>query len=89
MASILIRLLANGRSRRYGQSHKIKGIQQDYLWRLDALTWERTQDDMTRMKRRAEQKESEKKNKKVMYYTAALNKVQAKIRIPSIYHILM
>ena len=34
-------------------------------------------DDMTRMKRRAEEKESEKANKKVMYYTAALNKVQA------------
>ena len=29
------------------------------------------------MKRRAEEKESEKANKKVMYYTAALNKVQA------------
>ena len=34
-------------------------------------------DDMTRMKRRAEEKESEKANKKIMDYTAALNKVQA------------
>ena len=35
-------------------------------------------DDMTtRMKRRAEEKESEKANKKVMNYTATLNKVQA------------
>ena len=33
-------------------------------------------DDMTRMKRRAEEKESEKANKKVMDYTAALNKMQ-------------
>ena len=28
-------------NRRYGQSRKIKGIQQDFLWRLDALNWER------------------------------------------------
>ena len=35
-------------------------------------------DDMTtRMKRRAEEKESEKANKKVLNYTATLNKVQA------------
>ena len=34
-------------------------------------------DDMTRMKRRAEERESEKANKKVLDYTAALNKVQA------------
>ena len=34
-------------------------------------------DDMTRMKRRAEEKESEKANKKAMDYTAALNNVQA------------
>ena len=71
MTSILIRWLANGRIRRYGQSRKIEGRQQDFMWRLEAL------DDMTRMKRRAEEKESEKANKKVMDYTAALNKVQA------------
>ena len=71
MTSILIRWLANGRNRRYGQSRKIEGRQQDFMWRLEAL------DDMTRMKRRAEEKESEKANKKVMDYTVALNKVQA------------
>ena len=36
-----------------------------------------TMDNTTRMKRRAEEKESEKANKKVMNYTATLNKVQA------------
>ena len=41
------------------------------MWRLEAL------DDMTRMKRRSEEKDSEKTNKKVMNYTAILNKVQA------------
>ena len=71
MTSILIRWLANGRNRRYGQSRKIEGIQQDFMWRLEAL------DDMTRMKRRAEEKDCEKANKKVMNYTATLNKVQA------------
>ena len=34
-------------------------------------------DDMTRSKRRAEEKESEKATKKVMDYTAILNEVQA------------
>jgi len=34
-------------------------------------------DDITRMKRRAEEKESEKTNKKGMNYTATLNKAQA------------
>ena len=71
MTSILIRWLANGRNRRYGQSRKIEGRQQDFMWRLEAL------DDMTRMKRRAEENDCEKANKKVMNYTATLNKVQA------------
>ncbi len=34
-------------------------------------------DDMTRRKRRAEEKETEKANKKVMDYTTTFNKVQA------------
>ena len=79
MASISIRWVANGRNRRYGQSRKIKGSYTAGLLvaagRFKLVT--EALDDMTRMKRRAEEKQSEKANKKVMNYTATLNKVQA------------